>query len=81
LLSFGQALEEQATHPEIDTDLVKGVAAVLFASGTVLVLSSMWVRERTAWVVFVLCKNQVLLTFGLRRWGSREPTLAIILAL
>jgi phosphatidylethanolamine N-methyltransferase len=39
---FGKALDEQATHPELQTDLVRGVAAVLFVSGTVFVLSSMW---------------------------------------
>jgi hypothetical protein len=44
--SFGKALDEQATHPELETTLIKSVAGVLFVSGTVFVLSSMWVRFR-----------------------------------
>lgn len=43
--SFGKALDEQATHPELQSDLIRGVAAVLFVSGTTFVLSSMWVRN------------------------------------
>ncbi|ELR12643.1 Phospholipid methyltransferase [Acanthamoeba castellanii str. Neff] len=39
---FGKALDEQATHPELQSDLIRGVAAVLFVSGTTFVLSSMW---------------------------------------
>jgi phosphatidylethanolamine N-methyltransferase len=39
---FENAVAEQLKHPEIDTPLVKGVACVLFASGSIFVLSSMW---------------------------------------
>jgi len=41
---FENAVAEQLKHPEIDTPLVKGVACVLFASGSIFVLSSMWAR-------------------------------------
>ncbi|GAB5585516.1 Phosphatidyl-N-methylethanolamine N-methyltransferase [Umbelopsis nana] len=36
------ALEEQPTHPFLQTDVAKAAAVALFASGNVLVLSSMW---------------------------------------
>ena len=36
------ALGDQPTHPALETPLVQAAAAVLFAVGSVLVLSSMW---------------------------------------
>ncbi|CAM0138764.1 Phosphatidyl-N-methylethanolamine N-methyltransferase [Umbelopsis sp. WA50703] len=39
---YKAALEEQPVHPLLQTEIVKAVAAVLFASGNILVLSSMW---------------------------------------
>jgi phosphatidylethanolamine N-methyltransferase len=38
---YKAALEEQPVHPLLQTEIVKAVAAVLFASGNILVLSSM----------------------------------------
>jgi Phospholipid methyltransferase len=61
---YKSALEEQPVHPLLQTEVVKFAAIMLFSTGNILVLSSMWALGVTGtYLGKVIFKGVVLARF------------------